>query len=68
MRHVNVPGYHFHFISEDRSTGGHVLQLTLNAATVRTQRLDTITIALPRTPPSTQPGGDHSDELERVEK
>jgi acetolactate decarboxylase len=29
----NIPGYHFHFISKDRTKGGHVLDL--KAATVR---------------------------------
>jgi acetolactate decarboxylase len=26
---INVPGYHFHFISEDRKAGGHVLEFEL---------------------------------------
>lgn len=26
---MNVPGYHFHFITEDRKAGGHVLELRL---------------------------------------
>ena len=25
---INVPGYHLHFLTEDRSAGGHVLELT----------------------------------------
>ncbi len=25
MNEVNVPGYHFHFVSEDKQSGGHVL-------------------------------------------
>jgi acetolactate decarboxylase len=25
MKEVNVPGYHFHFVSQDRKSGGHVL-------------------------------------------
>jgi len=29
---MNVPGYHFHFISEDRSTGGHLLDCVLRRA------------------------------------
>jgi acetolactate decarboxylase len=26
---LNVPGYHLHFLSEDRKTGGHILDFTL---------------------------------------
>jgi len=68
MRHINVPGYHFHFLTDDRSAGGHVLDLTLREGTARMQLLSTVQIALPRTPPTTQPRADYSDALERVEK
>ncbi|NYT13808.1 MAG: acetolactate decarboxylase, partial [Candidatus Methanofastidiosa archaeon] len=26
---MNVPGYHFHFITEDKKAGGHVLELII---------------------------------------
>ena len=29
---VNVPGWHFHFLSADKTRGGHVLSLTTGAA------------------------------------
>src|SRR5213075_681405 len=28
MKGLNVPGYHFHFLSDDKKTGGHVLDLS----------------------------------------
>ena len=28
MAGINVPGYHFHFLTEDRKAGGHILELT----------------------------------------
>ncbi len=31
---VNVPGYHFHFLTEDRTAGGHVLACTVENCTV----------------------------------
>jgi acetolactate decarboxylase len=68
MRHVNVPGYHFHFITTDRTAGGHVLDLTLASGRASVQSLPTVQIALPHHPPATQPAGDRSDELEQVEK
>ncbi len=30
MKGLNVPGYHFHFITEDRKAGGHVLECKLS--------------------------------------
>jgi len=35
MKGVNVPGYHFHFLSKDRTAGGHVLDFRI--VTVRVQ-------------------------------
>lgn len=34
---LNVPGYHFHYIDEDRKTGGHVFNLKLKKARVGIQ-------------------------------
>ncbi len=31
---INVPGYHMHFLTEDRTAGGHVLDFTISAAEV----------------------------------
>jgi len=36
---VNAPGYHFHFISSDRTFGGHVLALNIDEADFKTQPL-----------------------------
>lgn len=32
VKGVNVPGYHFHFITEDRSSGGHLLECRMQDA------------------------------------
>lgn len=37
--HLNVPGYHFHYIDEHRKTGGHVYDLKLKSAKVSIQPL-----------------------------
>lgn len=69
MRHVNVPGYHFHFITHTRDAGGHVLDLTFTTGTAKVQQLPSVEIALPEQPPTTQPiWTDRRDELEAVEK
>ncbi len=46
-RGVNKPGYHFHFISDDRSSGGHVLELYLRRARVRVSRIYSLEFKLP---------------------
>ena len=32
---IEVPGYHLHFLSHDRATGGHVLELSVLHGTLR---------------------------------
>ncbi len=44
---INVPGYHFHFISDDRRFGGHVLDLTIDSATARVDTLRRLILELP---------------------
>ncbi len=48
---IIVPGYHFHFISNDKTIGGHVLELTLDHATALIDRLDTLSIQAFGEPP-----------------
>jgi acetolactate decarboxylase len=44
---INVPGYHLHFLSDDRSQGGHVLDFTLEKGTVEMDRCHRFTMILP---------------------
>jgi acetolactate decarboxylase len=44
-----VPGYHLHFVDDERQRGGHVLACTGDALTVAVQRLDRLTVELPET-------------------
>lgn len=46
---VNVPGYHLHFISQDRSWGGHILGFEVLTGVVRVAELDRFVMRLPRT-------------------
>ena len=34
MGGLNTPGWHFHFISDDKTKGGHILELRFDKATV----------------------------------
>ena len=36
---LNVPGFHFHFLSADRQRGGHVLQLRMEQGTAWLQEV-----------------------------
>jgi acetolactate decarboxylase len=68
LRNVNVPGYHFHFINEDATGGGHVLDFTVRSGTIEYQELSAVHVALPHRPPATRPTTDRARELEAVEK
>jgi acetolactate decarboxylase len=45
---LNTPGYHFHFLTDDRSGGGHVLSFTVARAGLKLQRIDYVDLAFPR--------------------
>ena len=47
-RGVNVPGYHFHFLTRDRSAGGHVLDCALERATVEADPSRRLELVLPQ--------------------
>ncbi|WP_263358162.1 acetolactate decarboxylase [Acidicapsa ligni] len=43
----NIVGYHFHFLSEDRTKGGHLLECSGTNLRVRVERLNDFHLALP---------------------
>ena len=44
---LNVAGYHFHFISADRSAGGHVLECLLSSGELRVDHEADLRVELP---------------------
>ena len=50
MDGINMPGWHLHFISEDKTKGGHVFDVEMKEGTVRLDRNNTITLELPTEP------------------
>jgi len=44
---LNVAGYHFHFLSQDRTQGGHLLECSGKNLRVRVQRLNDFHLSLP---------------------
>jgi acetolactate decarboxylase len=69
-RTLNVPGWHVHFLSDDRAEGGHVLDA--QAATLRGQMQDLadLRIAMPETPAflDADLSEDPSEDLARAER
>ncbi len=68
-RAVNVPGYHFHFISEDRKLGGHLLDMEAGPLEVGIHIESELHVAIPETEEflSADLSGDHQEELHRAE-
>lgn len=69
---LNVPGYHFHFLTENREAGGHVLTLSMTRGQLSA---DTVTkqfeVILPQTTTHSDTvdlSGDYSRALESAEK
>ena len=50
MDGINAPGWHVHFLSEDRTRGGHVFDLSLVRGHAVMHKIDRIEIQLPATP------------------
>jgi len=45
---INVPGYHFHFLSKDKSLGGHVLDLQVKQARIQIDKSHGFSMELPQ--------------------
>ena len=50
MDGINAPGWHVHFISEDRSKGGHVFDMDMIRGRIRLTKINRIEIQLPTEP------------------
>lgn len=47
VKGLNVPGYHLHLITSDRSAGGHILDLSLNSSLVQLDITNEFEMILP---------------------
>jgi acetolactate decarboxylase len=70
VKGINVPGYHLHFLTADRSAGGHVLDFTVDEATLKIDTLNRFVLQLPESEGFAKVNlqRDRKSELERVEK
>lgn len=50
MDGINMPGWHLHFLSENRREGGHVFNVSIREGTVRLDRISRIELDLPTEP------------------
>lgn len=66
---VSISGYHFHFISEDRTLGGHVLGLATTQMEVGMQIETSIRLAIPNTSEfrAADLSGDHREAIAKAE-
>ena len=64
---VEVPGYHLHFLSDDRTVAGHVLALTAGEVTLSVDRCDDLHVELPAGAGLGVPGAADRDEIARLE-
>ena len=48
MDGINMPGWHLHFLSEDRSKGGHVFNVSIREGTAKVDKISSIVINLPK--------------------
>ena len=71
VKGINVPGYHLHFLTDDRSAGGHVLECTVASVKLKAGAFNRFLMILPENEKmlgGLDFGADRSAELERVEK
>lgn len=70
VKGINMSGYHLHFISDDRSFGGHVLGLELSSGSARIGEIRNLVVVLPIDQPDFRRadlGKDRAVELEQAE-
>jgi acetolactate decarboxylase len=70
VKGVNVPGYHLHFLTKDRTRGGHVLDCAVENLTVQVDPTQKLTLVLPEDPEfyRLDLDKDKSGDLKKVEK
>jgi len=66
---VNVPGFHFHFLSAGKDAGGHVLDLRLKELDVRVDQCSSLTLIMPENGDYFSAGldGEEQRDLKKIE-
>ncbi|MFD0766169.1 acetolactate decarboxylase [Mucilaginibacter lutimaris] len=65
----NITGYHFHFLSDDKKAGGHIIDLLADEITIEVDQLDGFKVDIPQTNDfnNFDFSKDRRDEVKRVE-
>ncbi|MES2267811.1 MAG: acetolactate decarboxylase [Bacteroidota bacterium] len=65
----NITGYHFHFLSDDKKAGGHIIDLLAGDITIEVDQLDGFMVDIPQTKDfdNFDFNKDRRDEVKRVE-
>lgn len=64
---VEVPGHHLHFLSDDRSLGGHIISITLEQGSLAVDPCHDLHVELPPGMELGRPGTVDRDEIARIE-
>ncbi len=69
LRGVNVPGYHLHFITADRTAGGHMLDCLTNDVTIKIHHTPEFELGTPGTEEFLQAdlSHDHTAAIKKIE-
>lgn len=69
MKELNAAGWHFHFVSEDKQKGGHVLDLDIDSAELKWDNTKGFNMLLPDTKkfPTLDLTTDQSKDIKKVE-
>jgi acetolactate decarboxylase len=67
---LNVPGYHFHFVTANRSRGGHVFEIKAKLGTIQIDNTAKFTVSLPSSKQFAKLdlGKEREAEMRKVEK
>jgi acetolactate decarboxylase len=71
VKGINVPGYHLHFLSDDRTQGGHILGFDMDRGVCHMDILDRVFMILPENGKGMENlnlAQDRTKELEKVEQ
>lgn len=69
VKGINVPGYHLHYLADDKISGGHLLDFHLKTGMLKLDRITNFEIQLPETKSfqKTEYNTDRSGELKKAE-
>ncbi len=70
VKGINVPGYHLHFLTKERTAGGHVMAFDIEQGTLKVDALNRFVLQLPESQDFARVNlqKNRNEDLDRVEK